>query len=320
MPAECPNCRRRIPFRQTFIKTAWSRWECEGCGSLLGLNVKRRLGLGLLGGAFPFMVFVVLQRLGLGLHYVLPTVILVFALVFYFLDSVVVIERSGMRCRHCGYDLQGQEEARCPECGKEFDAAEAALASHKPHRARRSRLVGALVIGIMIALLASTIFGVYLARNAQRRARATALSGAATPVDAAQSETDRLAEQMERIHIAARAYVRDYGQWPDGVASMIGRSLPRGFTMSSKLTYRSVPEGQASAATWVLIVSEPLEYNRAGQRLDQPHRLIVRLDGRVELLPVDRARTLLASEEARKPAPGEAQPTTANEDRSGDQP
>ena len=25
-------------------------------------------------------------------------------------------------CMHCGYDLRGQEEARCPECGQEFDA------------------------------------------------------------------------------------------------------------------------------------------------------------------------------------------------------
>ncbi len=25
-------------------------------------------------------------------------------------------------CANCGYDLRGQTEARCPECGKEFDA------------------------------------------------------------------------------------------------------------------------------------------------------------------------------------------------------
>jgi hypothetical protein len=96
--------------------------------------------------------------------------------------------------------------------------------------------------------------------------------------------------------------------------------LPRGFTMSSKLTYRSVPEEQASSATWVLMVSEPLEYNRAGRRLDQPHRLILRLDGRVELLPADHAETLLASEEAKDSAPGEARPTTAGDNRSNRRP
>jgi len=26
-------------------------------------------------------------------------------------------------CIHCGYDLRGQTEARCPECGRSFDAA-----------------------------------------------------------------------------------------------------------------------------------------------------------------------------------------------------
>jgi hypothetical protein len=25
-------------------------------------------------------------------------------------------------CRHCGYDLRGQIEPRCPECGRQFDA------------------------------------------------------------------------------------------------------------------------------------------------------------------------------------------------------
>lgn len=25
-------------------------------------------------------------------------------------------------CQHCGYDLRGQVEARCPECGREYDA------------------------------------------------------------------------------------------------------------------------------------------------------------------------------------------------------
>jgi len=35
------------------------------------------------------------------------------------------------RCRHCGYDLRGQQVCRCPECGEAFD----------PQRTKRTRPV-----------------------------------------------------------------------------------------------------------------------------------------------------------------------------------
>ncbi len=33
----------------------------------------------------------------------------------------LLIERGILVCVHCGYDLRGQTEPRCPECGRAFD-------------------------------------------------------------------------------------------------------------------------------------------------------------------------------------------------------
>jgi len=40
------------------------------------------------------------------------------------IEQAVKIGSAGRpRCRKCGYDLRGQRELRCPECGTEFDEA-----------------------------------------------------------------------------------------------------------------------------------------------------------------------------------------------------
>jgi len=82
---------------------------------------------------------------------------------FVFLERARVIERRGFRCRRCGYDLQGQVESRCPECGTEFDAA-AASRMQRMHDAedrerirRRRQWIG---LTVMIVLSALTVLGV----------------------------------------------------------------------------------------------------------------------------------------------------------------
>ena len=41
---------------------------------------------------------------------------------FVFLEHVRVIERHGLYCKSCGYNLKGLTEPRCPECGTEFSS------------------------------------------------------------------------------------------------------------------------------------------------------------------------------------------------------
>ena len=168
MPAECPNCRRRIPFRRTVLTTAWGRWHCDGCGSVLGVNVKRRVGITILGGCLPIAITMLLPRIGLSTVYMVPFVIVAFALLLYFLDGAVVHERRGFRCRECGYDLRGQREPRCPECGAAFDPTRIALMTPADAgddgqgRRRIRRRAGWIAIAGMVVLFIALAFGVLM--------------------------------------------------------------------------------------------------------------------------------------------------------------
>lgn len=105
--------------------------------------------------------------------------------------------------------------------------------------------------------------------------------------------TSALVEQMKRIHRGASAYRRDFGKWPSDVDVLVGRSLPRGFRMPAGLTYRPVPPSEQRSYSWVLIISDEVEVGPDGELLGQPHRLICRLSGKVELLPAPEVSVLL---------------------------
>jgi hypothetical protein len=127
-------------------------------------------------------------------------------------------------------------------------------------------------------------------------------------------EASELADQMTRIHQAASAYHRDYNKWPPDIVPLRGRALPAGFRMSPRLTYRPVPPGEAFSMDWVLIVSEPLKFDQDGEPLDQPHRLLLRLNGRIDAHPEAEAQNLLRSQQPDAGADSPS-PTTAPDDR-----
>jgi len=110
------------------------------------------------------------------------------------------------------------------------------------------------------------------------------------------------AEEMEQIHRAAAAYYRDFKRWPDTVDAMSG-SLPPRFALSRQLTYRPVPQFASNSFDWVLIVSEPVQLDRSGNALDMPHRLVLLLNGKVELLPVAEVEAQLGTQPAEVLAP-----------------
>ncbi|MGD2109091.1 MAG: hypothetical protein PVI86_06840 [Phycisphaerae bacterium] len=112
--------------------------------------------------------------------------------------------------------------------------------------------------------------------------------------------TGDLARQAERVFQAASAYYRDFGKWPDDLGVLVGRTLPRGFTLSPRLTYRPVPPSEDASTTWVLVVSDDLEHDLDGNRLADPRRLVVRLNGVIDLLPSAQVGALLATQPAEK--------------------
>jgi hypothetical protein len=161
--AECPVCHQ--PLRWTYIlRTVWSQWHCAACGSLLGIDRKRRV-LGL----FPFVGLVLglsllMPPAGLGTFVFVPAVVGLAIPYFLLVDRAVVLERYGFRCRACGYNLQGQTVPRCPECGRRFDADERArleAGSFTDVRvAERRRRRAAFALLIIVPLLISVGFGI----------------------------------------------------------------------------------------------------------------------------------------------------------------
>jgi len=113
--------------------------------------------------------------------------------------------------------------------------------------------------------------------------------------------TSRLTEEMERVHAAASAHRRDFAKWPRSVDTLIGKNLPHGFRLSHKLTFRPVPPSQAKSTTWILLVSDKVRHDIVGNQLGEPHRLVLRLNGRVELLPASQVETLLAAQPLEDP-------------------
>lgn len=66
-------------------------------------------------------------------------------------------------CLKCGYDLQGQKEHRCPECGNEFDPADpTTFADSRPPRIRLRPILLALcnryVSAALVLALATTVY------------------------------------------------------------------------------------------------------------------------------------------------------------------
>ena len=173
MPPDCPNCRQTIPRIRLLFTTAWTRWRCSGCSSLLGVDVRRRL-LAIIPCwiAILFVLIFEVRITRMGDAVVLSVLIGAGFLNFFLFDRAVVREGTGFRCRQCGYDLQGQVEARCPECGSAFDPAE--LAAYRanglktPPAARRSwiRFAGVHAAIILTVLLIGSIL--YL-KGARRR-------------------------------------------------------------------------------------------------------------------------------------------------------
>ncbi len=187
--AECPVCRQ--PLRWTYIlRTIWSQWHCSACGSLLGIDRKRRVL-----AIFPFVgvvlcVSLLMPRLGLGDLAIIPAILALAVPYFLLIDRAVVLERYGFRCKACGYDLQGQTVPRCPECGRDFDADERARLEARSFAdvrvAERGRRRAAFALVIIVPLLISV--GLGIACWQMRSAKLARQAGIATQPAPARSD------------------------------------------------------------------------------------------------------------------------------------
>jgi hypothetical protein len=170
MPLECPNCREPVSFLRAFRTTGWGRFQCKACGSILGISVKRRLL-----AIFPWLGIVVLlfgplQIQQYGTLITLATFTVLFFPLFYLFEKIVLLDRRAFCCRKCGYDLQGQVENRCPECGLPFDPTEKARIQERigapPPKAKHRWVMVLLFVLLALTLLANLL--TYRAAKARR--------------------------------------------------------------------------------------------------------------------------------------------------------
>lgn len=160
MALECPNCRASVSFWRSIRTTAWGRFPCKLCGSILGIDVKRRaLAVIPLLACMAFLLFAArLQRFGtygLFAGYLASSV-----LIFYLFENIILIERRAFCCRKCGYELEGLTVPRCPECGTGFDPAERQRILErvgKPIPRARYRWVLALLVLLLLGTLVANI-------------------------------------------------------------------------------------------------------------------------------------------------------------------
>lgn len=163
LTSECPVCRRPISRLRTFTRTAWSRWRCEGCGSLLGVSLKWRLLATIPWIVLILLMLAVLDIMSLGIAIGLPVLLAVGMANYMLLERIIVVERCGFRCKGCGYDLRGQVQPACPECGRQFDEEEIErMKLADPHavaaRPGRGTTIGRWVTVAIMILLGLAVF------------------------------------------------------------------------------------------------------------------------------------------------------------------
>jgi hypothetical protein len=182
---ECPVCRAALSWWH-LLRPLWSQWNCPACDSLLGIDVLRRLlGIGIYVPLALVIVFG-LPRLGLPELFVIPIILVSWFPIFALTERPRVIERRGLNCTRCGYDLRGQTTPRCPECGRDLDERQRALlagAAEPPGRRARP-IAGTILVVVLLGAFLLIGAQVYFVFGRRRLPPATAPTSVPTTMTA----------------------------------------------------------------------------------------------------------------------------------------
>jgi len=122
-----------------------------------------------------------------------------------------------------------------------------------------------------------------------------------------QAESQAMHRALDRVSVAIRRYRNDYRHWPhrtedlaslylpDSVAVLL---VPRGAQAVPQLWMVSGLDPDADPPDRIVAYSVQVQYDLEGKTLSAPHRWVLRLDGRIELVPADEVdRTVPGSSE-----------------------
>lgn len=159
----CPVCRGPLPWLKTFFRPAWARWECTDCGSIIGIDTRRRVLAICVWTAVLLGWMFWMRNAAIPMPVVFAGLLVLCFITITLIDRIVPIEIRGVRCTGCGYDLREASDDACPECGtviEDYILARIQTGEHGhpltvPHAMRQRWLLILLILFVSVALLAA---------------------------------------------------------------------------------------------------------------------------------------------------------------------
>lgn len=178
MSFKCPVCHQDFPFMRQFLTPTWGSFQCTACDSQLGVNAYRRFFVVPIWiGLYYFATRYIRLPASYDIVTVLGTFMVMYILYFAWFEKPRIIQRCGFRCKDCGYDLQGQKDPRCPECGRVFDETETSQMKRllqfetvKPRKRSSVVIIVFMIVFFILTLLAVLGVRVYNAQTTSPKA------------------------------------------------------------------------------------------------------------------------------------------------------
>lgn len=152
---------------------------------------------------------------------------------------------------------------------------------------RDNQRVAAAWVGLLMGLvtLAGWVLMFSFATSLTPGVMRWAVPPPTTPTDDTAGErVAKLAGELERLGVKITAYRRDYRKWPPAMEALVGRYLPDAYVLPKEILFRPPVNPENTPGDWVVAYSVELLYDQDGERLSSPHRLVLRLSGRVDLV------------------------------------
>ena len=287
--------------------------------------------------AILIILLLVLNIMSWGLWFALPILVAAGLANYMLFERIVVHERCGFRCRSCGYDLQGQIEPYCPECGRALDEDEIerlrrTSPGQEPKAAgisRTSRWAAIIIMALLLLAmvgqivhlryLRSSTFGprqetklvldsvLRYAQNHGGRAPAHALEHCADNCMIVLSfDSNTFAEKVPVPGGSLDTLVNLSPDEQSEIVEQAAAALPEG-TIAHRLgdfvfTYHGIGIGSADPDLWLVILWPDPDSN--APPLPDNHLYIGQCDGDVEKLRADEFSAAIAEQNTLRAASG----------------
>lgn len=157
-------------------------------------------------------------------------------------------------------------------------------------RRQRKTMTAAPIIGMILCLAA--LVGWTAILQSVWSAPMPAFTPRAMPANPQQEDESVAAKVvndahlMTRIALAASAYKRDFGRWPQSISELTSTILPPEIELPDTVRFIVVDPHESRLDT-TLLIRQPAMWDAEGKKLDQPHQLVQPIVGNLRCEAVD---------------------------------